>query len=100
MFELSPELTPKFKKFRDSYEWALVWLADAGGNAERKEHDAWVSAKCEVPLSDTEEVLFRKLINEEALTPNDASTPGVPGPIPRPNEPDGAIPRPDESDLG
>ncbi|MEQ1763969.1 MAG: hypothetical protein ABL984_12600 [Pyrinomonadaceae bacterium] len=66
MLELTPELQAKLAKFRDSYEWALVWLADAVGDAESKHRDAWASASRDVPLSEVEEELFRRLVKEEA----------------------------------
>ena len=90
MFELSPELQTKFVKFRDSYEWALVWLADAGGNAERKERDAWESARRDVPISEIEEEMFRRLLKEE-------TSPQAPVPDPPRST---AIPRPDDFDTG
>ena len=65
MTELSPELEPKFVKFRSSYESALVWLADAGGNSQRKASNAFETAKRDVPVSEVEEQFFRRLLFAE-----------------------------------
>ena len=86
MFELTPELQAKFAKFRDAYEWALVWLADAGGNAERKERNAFESACRDVPLSEPEEELFRRLLKEEAAEPKPVIAPHSAAPIEPPED--------------
>ena len=88
MSDLSPELETKFAKFRDSYEWAWVWLADAGGNAERKAADAFETAKRETQVSDFEEDLFRRLIREEALEPKPLIPPNYQVPIAAPQDDD------------
>jgi hypothetical protein len=71
MFEATPELNAKLAKFRDAYEWALIWLPDADGNAELRERDAWKRAKREVPLSQIEEDLFRRVIKDGASVRNE-----------------------------
>ena len=91
MLELAPELEAKLAKFRNSYEWALVWLADAAGDTESKERDAWASAKRDVPLSEVEEQLFRRFLKEDEA----ASGPAF---DPEPNR-STPIPIPDESDT-
>lgn len=85
MENLTPELREKFKKFRNSYEWAIVWLADAGGNAERKARDAWLAATREVPVTEMEEDLFRRLMERDAklareLRPAEHNPPSIPKP--------------------
>jgi len=70
MFELTPELNAKFLKFRESYEFALVWLADAPGNAADKERSALDTARRSVNASDIETEMFRKIIQDEIPKPD------------------------------
>lgn len=88
MFELTPELQSKFDRFRDSYEWALVWHADAGGNAEARNRSAIESAKRDLQLSEIEEEMFLRLLKEEASAPTKVRPTDRPPPIAPPEESD------------
>ena len=86
MLELTPHLQEKFEKFRNSYEWAIVWLADAGGNSERKISDAFQSAMRDVPLDEVEVSLFQRLLREEAAEVKPMTSRNHLPPIPPPTE--------------
>ena len=79
--KLSPDQFAKFERFRNSYEWSLVWLADAGGRPGMKEMNAWEAAKRDVPLEGGEEELFYELLSKE---PTHADTPHRLPPIEKP----------------
>jgi hypothetical protein len=68
--ELTPELHAKFLKFRESYETALTWLADAAGNTELKERSASETAQRAVNASEIEAQLFIRLMKNEIPKPN------------------------------
>lgn len=67
--ELTPELHTKFLKYRESYEQALTWLADAPGNADQKQQSALNTAARAINASEIEVELFRKLITGELPKP-------------------------------
>lgn len=70
MAESNTELHAKFIKFRESYEAALVWLADAGGNSDHKESSALDAARRSVDASEMEFEFFKKLMREQIPKPD------------------------------
>jgi hypothetical protein len=67
--ELTPELHAKFLKFRESYEQALTWLADAPGHAEQKQQSALNTAARAINASEIEVELFRRFMTSEIPKP-------------------------------
>ena len=70
MMELTPELHAKFLIFRESFESALMWLADAPGNTELKERSASETAQRAANASEIEAQLFLKLMKNEIPKPS------------------------------
>lgn len=70
IMELTPELHAKFLRFRESYESALTWLADAPGSAELKERSASETAQRAVNATEIEAQLFLRMMKSEIPKPN------------------------------
>ena len=65
----SPDINAKFLKFRQAYEDALVWLADAPGGPQLRERSALEAARKSVVASDLEIDVFMKMLQDEIPKP-------------------------------